>query len=1046
MAFLNNFIQRLMLKIRSMPTSVRILLILVAVVAFSVFASSGFGRNPASAPTLFTDAKTTVETSPNGPTLTTESGNNSKSGELNTATSSMRAVQAGREEASLVSVKPVKPTVFHGDARRLPLVKPKLKKVKPEPKEPGAELPQTAPADAALQPFAPAAPAPTPANSFPGLDFANWGDGWPPDTNGDVGPNHYIQTVNTSIGIWDKATGIRVAAFTFDTFFSQAATGTPCDNSNQGDPVVLYDALSDRWIISDFAWSNYTSGAMYQCMAVSQTSDPVAGGWYFYAWQTASGGKIPDYPKLGVWPDGIYMSANVFNTTGSQAFQNAQVWAFNRAEMESGVTAHAVSFNLPSKISGNSIFSLLPSNVRNNGSAPPTGTPNYFTSIWGTFSARVWKFHVDYSVPANSTLTGPSNVSIAAFSSGPGNAPENGGNALDTLTHRVMMQNQYQNLGGAESLWLTHTVGSGGSPNIAQLRWYQLNVTSGTVVTAGPVQQGTWAPDTKYRFMPSLAVDKNGDMALGYSVSSSTMYPSIRYAGRLVNDPLNTLGQGETSLIEGSGFQCCLFSDGTVNNRWGDYSAMTTDTDGCTFWYTNEYYDTLPVTLAQDNWKTRIGSFKYSQCTPNAMGTLQGTVTDASNGNPISGALVVAGIYRLKTDASGFYQFSNTPTGTYNLNVSASGYSNGSANNVTVTNGATTIQNFALTPPAVNTSLAVNPAAGTYGGTTTLTATLTQQDGAAVNGRTITFSLNGSGFVNNTAVTNASGVATLSGVSLSGINAGTYPTGVGASFAGDASFNSSSGSNSLVVSKATPVISWSDPAPITQGTPLSSTQLNATSTVAGTFAYNPPSGTVLPVGNAQPLDTLFTPTDTGNYNNNSATVHIDVMSNAPPNDTIWVEDTTPAGATLAGYGGDSWNWIGSNPTPFSGSLANQSELVAGAHEHYFFGATETLTVNTGDTLIAYVYLDPVNTPTEVLLEWTDGTWEHRAYWGANNLPWGVDGTNSRRFIGPLPATGQWVRLEVPASLVGLEGHTLHGMAFALYGGRATWDYAGKAAP
>src|SRR5205085_7813543 len=229
--------------------------------------------------------------------------------------------------ATRVDVQPVKPKIFHGDAGRLPLVKPQIKKPRPEPKEPPDELPSTVGPDSALQPFAPAAPAPTPSSAFAGLDFASWGNGWPPDTNGDVGPNHYIQTVNTSIGIFGKATGARLAAFTFDTFFSQQPTGTPCDNSNQGDPVVLYDALSDRWIISDFAWSNYTSGAMYECMDVSQTSDPVSGGWFFYAWQTASGGKIPDYPKLGVWPDGIYMSANVFATTGSQSFQNVQVWA-----------------------------------------------------------------------------------------------------------------------------------------------------------------------------------------------------------------------------------------------------------------------------------------------------------------------------------------------------------------------------------------------------------------------------------------------------------------------------------------------------------------------------------------------------------------------------------------------------------------------------------------------------------------------------------------------------------------------------------------------
>src|ERR1044071_3050677 len=261
-----------------------------------------------------------------------------------------------REQAVRVDIPSTKAKVFHGDVRSLPLVKPKIKKPRPEPKDPGPELPATSGPDLALQSFAPAAPAPATTANFPGLDFASWGAGWPPDTNGDAGPNHYIQTVNTSVGIFDKATGVRLAAFTFDTLFSQQPSGTPCDNNNQGDPVVLYAPLADRWIISDFAWSNYTSGAMYQCMAVSQTSDPVSGGWYFYAWQTASGGKIPDYPKLGVWPDGIYMSANIFSTTGSGSFQNVQVWAFNRTEMESGVTAHAVSFNVPKTIQGVTVF------------------------------------------------------------------------------------------------------------------------------------------------------------------------------------------------------------------------------------------------------------------------------------------------------------------------------------------------------------------------------------------------------------------------------------------------------------------------------------------------------------------------------------------------------------------------------------------------------------------------------------------------------------------------------------------------------------------
>ena len=142
-------------------------------------------------------------------------------------------------------------------------------------------------------------------------------------------------------------------------------------------------------------------------------------------------------------------------------------------------------------------------------------------------------------------------------------------------------------------------------------------------------------------------------------------------------------------------------------------------------------------------------------------------------------------------------------------------------------------------------------------------------------------------------------------------------------------------------------------------------------------------------------------------------------------------------------GGDSWTWISANPTPFSGSLASQSNILSDFHQHYFYGATNTLTINTGDTLIAYVFLDPANVPSEIMLQWNDGDWPHRAYWGANNIALGNDGTASRRFMGALPSAGQWVRLEVPASVVGLEGRTLNGMAFTLYGGHATWDHAGK---
>src|SRR6266550_896887 len=160
-------------------------------------------------------------------------------------------------------------------------------------------------------------------------------------------------------------------------------------------------------------------------------------------------------------------------------------------------------------------------------------------------------------------------------------------------------------------------------------------------------------------------------------------------------------------------------------------------------------------------------------------------------------------------------------------------------------------------------------------------------------------------------------------------------------------------------------------------------------------------------------------------------------------DTVWVDDATPGGATLAGDGGDGWSWIASNPAPYSGSLAHQSVLAAGEHQHYFYNATATLAVAAGDTLFAYVYLDPANPPSQVMLQWNDGSWEHRAYWGSNSIGWGNNGTIARVYMGALPATGTWFLLEATAAQVGLEGASLNGMAFTLFGGKATWDLAGS---
>jgi hypothetical protein len=453
------------------------------------------------------------------------------------------------------------------------------------------------------RPVGPLAVAPAPLISFKGLDFAGWGGGWPPDTHGDVGPTHYIQVVNTSIGIFNKATGTRLAAFTFNTFFA-GASGT-CASGNSGDPVALYDQVSGRWIITDFAWANIQNGPYYECIAVSKTADPISGGWWLYTFRADddSHAWLNDYPKLGLWQDGIYMSSNLFDcltaTCSSANYSGVRVWALNRDDMISGAALRSVSF-----ITGTSYYSLLPANVK--GALPPANTPEYFMSSYGSnTSMKLWKFTANWTTPASSTFTGPTSFAVASYNEPSGSVPQldnttGAPDALDTLGDRLMTWLQYRNIGGTESLWVSRTVVAGTSTGI---RWMEVRNMS---TTPSVYQQGTYAPDSLYRWMPSLAVNKSGDMAIGYSVSSSSMFPAIRYAGRLAGDALNTLGQTENILIAGTGSQYNGYS------RWGDYSSMSVDpVDDCTFWYTTEYYEASGY-----NWQTRIGSFRLSSCGP----------------------------------------------------------------------------------------------------------------------------------------------------------------------------------------------------------------------------------------------------------------------------------------------------------------------------------------------------------------------------------------------------------------------------------------------
>jgi hypothetical protein len=479
-------------------------------------------------------------------------------------------------------------------------VSPPLRTLRPAPpaREPGGKevrrvlpvVPGT-PLDPARQDVVGATAAPTAGSSFEGLGAGLPGftvNAAPPDTDGDVGPNHYFQMVNSGIAIFDKASGSVVyGPVPTNTLWSGFGGG--CQTNNDGDGTVKYDRIAGRWIVSQFSVS---TTPYLQCVAVSTSSDPT-GSYYRYAFSYGNV-AFPDYPKLGVWPDGYYTTYNIFNN--GIFFAGAKVCAFDRASMLAGSSATQQCFNTSSAYGG-----LLPSDL-DGSTLPPSGSPDYLLEF-GTNSLNLWRFHVDWATPGNSTFTGPITIPVAAFSpacSGGGTCiPQYGtSNRLDSLGDRLMYRLAYRNFGDHESLVANDSVTVGSSVGI---RWYELRNPGGTPFV---YQQSTYAPDSNYRWMGSMAMDGSGDIALGYSVSSATMRPAIRYTGRLASDPLNTMGS-ETTLTSGVGSQT-----GTLH-RWGDYSSMSVDpSDDCTFWYTTEYL-TVNGTF---NWHTRIGSFRFPGC------------------------------------------------------------------------------------------------------------------------------------------------------------------------------------------------------------------------------------------------------------------------------------------------------------------------------------------------------------------------------------------------------------------------------------------------
>jgi hypothetical protein len=483
------------------------------------------------------------------------------------------------------------------------------------------------------------------------------GAGWPPDVNGDVGPTYYIEAVNDAYAVFNKFGGPLVA-FTENALWLGGGGASPCNGNSRGDPVVLYDALADRWILTHFAFAPAGVSPFYECIAVSRTGDPITGGWWLYAIRMDTGasgqppvGTLNDYPKFGIWSDCLYMAANGFSEPGG-SFAGTMFASFSRADMYAGrpLTA-ALGFIANTQDPSTMIPSTLLGTSA--GSQPPAGTPNYFVSqSLVSFELEVRKFTAGPNCGGGGTLSDPVRVSQATYSPASGALVPQAGTSvlLDSLGHRLMQKVPYRRIGSTESLWVTHTVRSGAT--IAP-QWAQLDVTGGLIATA-PVQQQIYVPDSiLYRWMPSLAVDRQGNMAMGYSVSNATNYPFVATSGRLAGDPPNNLPQTERQFLIGGGSQT------NGQSRWGDYASMSIDpSDDCTFWYIGEYYGN-EYDGSRGDWYTWIAAFKYPSCGPTPAPTL---VTTAVSGISVGSATLGGIINPNGVAANAYFQWGQTVT------------------------------------------------------------------------------------------------------------------------------------------------------------------------------------------------------------------------------------------------------------------------------------------------------------------------------------------------------------------------------------------------
>jgi len=529
------------------------------------------------------------------------------------------------------------------------------------PRPPWSGVVPAARPDQAVQSSVPLVSMPASLTNFPGQGNALGGPcqsgstcSTPPDTNGAVGPNDFVQLTNVNgtagVAIWDKTGKLLAGPKHVGTLWTNYpdTDGNGCAMRNDGDPVVLYDQLADRWFITQFSLpnTNKSTGPAFQCVAVSQTADPT-GAYYLYDFEYAY--AIDDYGKFSVWPDAYYATFNMFG----KSYAGDDFCAYDRASMLQGKTATQQCFlqpyptnttSCPSANEPFAVFGALPANA-DGPIPPPSGEPGYFmqfdySQCGPTYDQLdLWTLHVDFTTPANSKLTGPTVLTVASFTptcwandqtGGTGNPnclPQPGSTVtLDGLDDRLMFRFNYRNFGAYESLLVNHSVvggsGKGGTTNTGSgIRWYEIRSPASNPTV---FQQSTYAPaDGNWRWMGSIAQDQAGDMALGFAITSNggggsdVAFPSVAWTGRLSTDPASTMGQGEAVIDTGGGDENDAYATPAPDEhrgRWGDYSAMTVDpTDDCTFWYTQELYHQNGIGA----WDTYIASMKFPSCAAN---------------------------------------------------------------------------------------------------------------------------------------------------------------------------------------------------------------------------------------------------------------------------------------------------------------------------------------------------------------------------------------------------------------------------------------------